>query len=95
MIRIRRSVVIGAFAAATVAAPLAAVLSTTPAQVTQAGPACLAWFGNKDGGKCLSYSNGNGVSVGTPSVSLNGGGFGVNTGPLLPGTTISKGIGQN
>lgn len=95
MIRIRRSVAIGAFAAAAVAAPLAAALSSTADQVTQARPACLAWFGNKDDGKCLSYSNGNGVSVGTPEVSLNGGGFGINTGPLLPGTTINKGIGQN
>jgi hypothetical protein len=95
MIRIRRSVVIGAFAAATVAAPLAAVLSTPSEQVMQAGPACLAWFGNKDDGKCLSYSNGNGLSVGSPEVSLNGRGFGVSTGPLLPGTTINKGIGPN
>lgn len=95
MIRIRRSVVIGAFAAAAVAAPLAAVLSAAPEQVTQASPACLAWFGNKDDGKCLSYSNGNGVSVGTPSVSFGDGGLGINTGPLFPGTTINKGIGQN
>lgn len=94
--RIRRSVVIGAFAAAAVAAPLAGVLSTNSDQVTQAGPACLAWFGNKDDGKCLSYSNGSGVGVGTPDVALNGvGGIGISTGPLLPGTTISRGIGIN
>ena len=94
--RIRRSVVIGAFAAAAVAAPLAGVLTTTSDQVTQAGPACLAWFGNKDDGKCLSYSNGNGMAVGTPEVAFNGiGGIGIETGPLLPGTTINRGIGIN
>ncbi len=95
MIRIRRSVAIGAFAAAAVAAPLAATLTATPEQVTQAGPACLAWFGNKDDGKCLSYSNGNGVGVGTPGIAFGGdGGLGLTTGPLLPGTTIDRGIGQ-
>lgn len=93
--RIRRSVAIGAFAAAAVAAPLAAALTSTPEQVTQAGPACLAWFGNKDDGHCLGYSNGNGVTVGTPEVSFGGGGVGFSTGPLLPGTTINQGIGGN
>lgn len=94
MIRIRRSVAIGAFAAAAVAAPLAVAVSTTPEQVTQAGPACLAWFGNKDDGKCLSYSNGSGATVGTPEVAFGNGGLGISTGPLLPGTTISEGIGN-
>jgi hypothetical protein len=94
MIRIRRSVAIGAFAAAAVAAPLAIGLSTTPEQVTQAAPACLAWFGNKADGKCLSYSNGNGATVGTPQVGFGGAGIGITTSPLLPGTTINRGIGQ-
>jgi hypothetical protein len=94
MIRFRRSVAIGAFAAVAVAAPLAAALSTTPEQVTQAGPACLAWFGNKDDGKCLSYSNGTPVGVATPGMGFSGDGIGLTTGPLLPGTTISQGIGS-
>jgi hypothetical protein len=94
MIRIRRSVAIGAFAAAAVAAPLAVALSTTPEQVTQAGPACLAWFGNKADGKCLSYSNGNGATVGSPQIGFGEGGLGITTSPLLPGTTIDRGIGQ-
>ncbi|BBY15245.1 DUF7155 family protein [Mycolicibacterium litorale] len=94
MIRIRRSVAIGAFAAAAVAAPVAAALTSAPEQATQAGPACLAWFGNKDDGKCLSYSNGNGVAVGTPEVAFGGNGIGISTGPLLPGTTIDRGIGN-
>ena len=59
-----------------------------------AGPACLAWFGNKEDGNCLGYSNGNGINVGTPDVGVYGpnsgvpgGGIGVSTGPLLPGQT--------
>ena len=50
---------------------------------------------------CLSYSNGNGINVGTPGIgvygpnsgSLPGGGIGVNTGPLFPGQTWTQGIG--
>jgi hypothetical protein len=99
--RYRTRLIAGTFvAAAAVAVPLgAAAVSTDTAQVT-ATPACLAWFGNKDDGKCLSYSNGNGVNVGTPSFNYCPGGgsgsqqgCGVATGPLLPGTTISRGIG--
>jgi hypothetical protein len=33
--------------------------------------------------------------VGTPQVAFGDGGLGIYTGPLLPGTTINKGIGQN
>ena len=92
--------VAGAFAAAAVAAPIYAATITPAAspQVT-AGPACLAWFGNKDDGKCLSYSNGNGVNVGTPAFNYCNqpaavsSGCGVSTGPLLPGSTISQGVG--
>ena len=54
----------------------------------------LAWFGNKDDGKCLSYSNGQPVYAGTPSFNGgNGPDAGWSTGPLLPGTTINQGIG--
>ena len=57
--RARRLVAAGAFAVAAVAAPFAAsVLSTSAGSEDLAGPACLAWFGNKEDGKCLSYSNG-------------------------------------
>jgi hypothetical protein len=81
-------------AAAAVAVPLyAATVSTDSAQVT-AAPACLAWFGNKEDGKCLSYSNGQPVTVGTPWCNGgNGPDAGCSSGPLLPGTTISRGIG--
>jgi hypothetical protein len=92
--------VAGAFVAAALAIPLyAAAVSTDSIEVT-GSPACLAWFGNKDDGHCLSYSNGNGVNVGTPSFNYCPGGgsgsqrgCGASTGPLLPGTTINQGIG--
>jgi hypothetical protein len=97
----RTRLIAGVFVAGAVAVPLyAAAVSTDSAQVT-AQPACLAWFGNKEDGKCLSYSNGQPVFVGTPDLGVYGpnagsnpgGGIGVSTGPLLPGTTINQGIG--
>ncbi|WP_395311002.1 hypothetical protein V4U86_09515 [Mycobacterium sp. AMU20-3851] len=84
----RRFIVVGAFAAA-VAAPVLA-LSATPAESVQAGPACLAWFGNKDDGNCLSYSNGNGVAVGTPGAGFCNGGF--CTSPIFPGNSWNTNI---
>ena len=97
-IRTRR-LVAGAFVAAAVAAPISAATMTFDANPhVTAAPPCLAWFGNKDDGKCLSYSNGNGVNVGTPSWNYCPqpavtSGCGVSTGPMLPGTTISQPIG--
>ncbi len=89
----RTRLIAGAFVAAAVAVPLYAAVSTDNTQVS-ATPACLAWFGNKDDGKCLSYSNGQGVNVGTPVFNGgNGPDAGWSTGPLLPGTTINQGIG--
>ena len=98
-IRAHRLVSAGAVA---VAAPLAIAMTTgTGAGEAVAGPACLAWYGNQEDGVCLSYANGNGINVGTPdfglygpnSSSLPGGGVGVTTGGLLPGTTWTRGIG--
>lgn len=95
--RTRRFVAVGAFALATgaaVAAP-AFVAASNPGSTggpeVTAQPACLAWFGNKEDGKCLSYSNGMPANVGTPWVGAGQGG--VVTGPLLPGTSINRGIG--
>jgi hypothetical protein len=97
----RTRLIAGAFVAAAVAVPLYAVtVSSDSAQVT-ASPACLAWFGNKDDGKCLSYSNGQPVFVGTPDFGVygpdagsnRGGGIGVSTGPLLPSQTWNTPIG--
>ncbi len=65
-IRAHRFVAAGALAVATVAAPIAVALSSGNAAETVAGPPCLAWFGNQEDGVCLSYSNGQGVNVGTP-----------------------------
>ena len=68
----RTRLVAGAFVATAVAVPLyAAAVSTDSAQVT-ASPPCLAWFGNKDDGKCLSYSNGQPIYAGTPGVGVDG-----------------------
>ncbi|MGZ8814489.1 MAG: DUF7155 family protein [Mycobacterium sp.] len=56
----------------------------------------MAWFGNKEDGHCLSYSNGFPVAGGTPSFQFGGGGVvGGNwtTGPLMPGQTVNRPIG--
>lgn len=92
----RRFFVAGVFAVAAAAAPtLAATMSTGVAADTLAGPACLAWMGNKEDGNCVSYSNGQPINAGTPYFGIdgnNGNGVGITTGPLLPGTTINRGI---
>ena len=90
----RTRLMASAFVAAAVAVPLyAAAVSTDSTQIT-AAPACLAWFGNKEDGKCLSYSNGQPVTVGTPWCNGgNGPDAGCSSGPLLPGTSINRGIG--
>ncbi len=76
----RTRLIAGAFVAAAVAVPLyAAAVSTDSAQVT-ATPPCLAWFGNKEDGKCLSYSNGQPVFVGTPDCGIYGPDAGSNPG---------------
>jgi hypothetical protein len=100
-IRAHRVVAAGALAVAAVAAPIAISLSSGNAAQSVAGPACLAWYGNKEDGVCLSYSNGNGVNLGTPDMgvygpnsgTMPGGGIGVSTGPLLPGQTWNVPVG--
>lgn len=83
--RTRQFVVVGAFVIGAAATPVLA-FSATPDASMQAGPQrCLAWFGNKDDGNCLSTSNGSGVGFGSPNVGLCNGG--VCTGPLVPGNT--------
>lgn len=88
----RRWLIVGALAAATVAAPAALTAATGGDSEVTAAPRCLAWFGNKEDGKCLSYSNGVPVVGGTPAIGI-GGPAGIYTGPLLPGTTITQPIG--
>ena len=86
---------------AAVAAPFAASVLATSAG-TETVAQCLAWIGNKEDGNCVSYSNGNGINVGTPDVgiygpnsgSLPGGGIGISTGPMLPGHTYGNTVGN-
>lgn len=95
-IRTRRLIAAGAFTFAAVAAPFAAMTLSSGQQDTVAQPACLAWFGNKEDGNCLSYSNGQPASGGFPPVAIGGpnsGSPGLSTGPLLPGTSINQSIG--
>lgn len=87
--RTRRFVAAGAIAMAAVAAPLAASALSESNADPQPLSQCLAWFGNKEDGRCLSVSNGNGINVGTPDFGLNQSQTGVNTGPLVPGQTIT------
>lgn len=90
----RRLVLVGAFAVATAAAPVVALSAAGSQSSVQAQPPCLAWFGNKEDGKCLSYSNsggGGGVGFGSPGISV--GSNGVNSGPLLPGQTWNVPVG--
>ncbi|BDX31432.1 hypothetical protein TUM20985_19790 [Mycobacterium antarcticum] len=87
IIRARRLVTAGALAVAAVAAPLAVAFASTTSDSVDAAP-CLAWYGNKEDGVCLGYSNGNPTNIGTPfgTYGPNGTG-GISTGPLLPGQT--------
>ncbi|MET0475534.1 MAG: hypothetical protein ABW001_12960 [Mycobacterium sp.] len=97
-IRAHRLVAAGALAIAAVAAPLTIALSTGAGQAV-AGPACLAWYGSQADGVCLSYSNGNPTSIGTPwgaygpNSGIGVGGYnggGIVSGPLLPGHTYTS-----
>jgi hypothetical protein len=58
---------------------------------------CLAWFGSRDDGICMGYSNGTPTYIGTPAIGVwgpgYGGGVGITSGPLLPGQTINVPIG--
>ena len=88
-------IAVSAFAVAAAAGPafVATTISTAAPQDYQAYPGqCLAWFGNQEDGKCLSYSNGQPINAGTPDIGFggsNGSGIGVSTGPLLPGQTFT------
>lgn len=88
----RKFAVVGAFAAAVAAAPVLALSSVAAApDVTVNADTCLAWFGNKEDGNCMSWSEGNGVAFGTPGAGLCGGG--ICTGPMLPGNSWNTSIG--
>lgn len=103
---IRRLAAGGALAVAALAGPALAAL-TTPLGTDSAAGKCLAWYGSMDDGICLGYSSGTPTYIGTPQGGWLGpgygagipgagvGGFGVTTGPLLPGQTINTPIGAN
>jgi hypothetical protein len=99
-IRANRLVAAGALAVAAVAAPIAIALTSSTDAKPSAAP-CLAWYGNKEDGVCLGYSNGNPTNVGTPggvygpSGGIGTGGYngGVVAGPLLPGQTWNSPVG--
>ncbi|MEI7913573.1 MAG: hypothetical protein WCH82_02375 [Mycobacteriaceae bacterium] len=83
----------GILAGAALVVPALAV-SATPASTTATGQ-CLAWFGSRDDGQCIGYSNGSPTYIGTPNLGVFGpnyGGLGVTSGPLLPGQTINQGL---
>src|SRR3954452_16710157 len=91
--RARRIVSAGALAVDAVAGPLVIGLTGGTGQAL-AGPNCLAWYGNQEDGHCLSYSNGNGVNIGSPfGVYGPNGTAGAINGPLLPGQTWNSSIG--
>jgi hypothetical protein len=87
----RRLIALSAFAAAAAAPVIAATtISASEPENFQAGPACLAWFGNQEDGHCLSYSNGNGSSIGTPWGIYGPNNYGNNG--LLPGQRYTGGV---
>ncbi len=101
--RVRRIAAAGALAAAAVAVPALAALGASGTATSTATGTCLAWVGSKTDGQCISYSNGNGINIGTPQFGVGGnqyndpntagGGVGVNTGPMLPGQSINIPLG--
>ena len=94
-IALRRLAVAGGLAVAAVAVPMLASLGSGPDTRTAEGN-CLAWFGSRDDGICMGYSNGTPTYIGTPQLGIwgpgYGNGLGITSGPLLPGQTINQGI---
>ena len=89
-----RVAALAVLAGAAVAAPL--LLSATTEVSTSATGQCLAWFGSRDDGQCIGYSNGSPTYIGTPNLGVwgpgYGNGLGITSGPLLPGQTITQGL---
>lgn len=87
MKRTRRSVAVGAFLVAAVAAPVVSALATSGTVAPQAGQGqCLAWFGARDTGKCIAWAN---TSAPAWSVGTNG----IYVNPNQPGQSITPGGG--
>jgi hypothetical protein len=92
---LHRAVVAGGLAFAALTVPAVAALSAPDSTATATGD-CLAWFGSRDDGICMGYSNGTPTYIGTPQLGIYGPGYGnglgITTGPLLPGQTITQGL---
>lgn len=88
-----RVAALAVLAGAAVAAPF---LAATAEVSTSATGQCLAWFGSRDDGQCIGYSNGAPTLIGTPNLGVwgpgYGNGLGITSGPLLPGQTINQGL---
>ncbi|CAJ1500897.1 DUF7155 family protein [[Mycobacterium] burgundiense] len=95
MARTRQFVAGFAIAGLAVAAPTFAALSTPAADVTEAAPACLAWLGSMNDGKCISYSMGSAVdsSLNGIPITINGpvGDAGINRSRAGSGTSGPRG----
>lgn len=91
-----RLALVGGLTVAAVAVPTAAVLAPSGPVAVSAQGECLAWFGSRNDGTCIGYSNGTPTYIGTPQFGVwgpgAGNGLGITTGPLLPGQTITRGI---
>ncbi len=79
----------GVLAGAALAVP---VLTGPATSTTTATGQCLAWFGSRDDGQCIGYSNGAPTYIGTPNMGVYGPNGGFYTGPLVPGTTFNQGL---
>ena len=95
--RVRRFAAAGALAAAAAAVPAMVLLADSGTPTSTATGKCLAWVGSMNAGQCIGYSNGNGISAGSPGIGFggpnNGGGLGINTGPMLPGQSFNIPVG--
>lgn len=93
IIRAHRFVAAGALAVAAVAAPIAVALMGVDT-ASNAGPKCLSQVtSNGSDPICVGYSNGQPIVGSTPG-GINGpNGVGINTGPMVPGTTWSSSTG--
>ena len=92
--RVRRVAAAGALAVVALAVPVLATFGHSDLPMNSATGECLAWFGSRGDGICMGYSTGNGINVGTPDIGIYGpgNGFGITSGPLLPGQTFNQGI---
>lgn len=92
---LRRALVAGGLAIAALTVPAVVALSAPEAATTATGN-CLAWFGSRDDGQCIGWSNGNPTFIGTPNGYMFPGYGnnlpGMSSGPLMPGQTFTQSV---